>query len=140
MGCAACHLRHTILATGVLISMGSIACQFCHHILDVGVPIPRDNAKFCHIIFVDGVSVPMGGTTRGSHATAQQSPAPSMGDLWTNIKTDLAKMQATLQKVEQGLLQIKATVQHEQHQLALSARLQTLAAVGIQAAARGFLA
>jgi hypothetical protein len=31
-------------------------------------------------------------------------------------------------------------VQHEQHQLALSARLQTSAAVGIQAAARGFLA
>jgi hypothetical protein len=49
-------------------------------------------------------------------------------------------MQATLQKVEQGLLQIKAAVQHEQHQLALSARLWTLAAVGIQAAARGFLA
>jgi hypothetical protein len=63
-----------------------------------------------------------------------------MGDLWTNIKVDLAKMQATLQKVEQGLLQIKAAVQHEQHQLALSARLQTSAAVGIQAAARGFLA
>jgi hypothetical protein len=49
-------------------------------------------------------------------------------------------MQATLQKVEQGLLQIKAAVQHEQHQLALSARLQTSTAVGIQAAARGFLA
>jgi hypothetical protein len=31
-------------------------------------------------------------------------------------------------------------VQHEQHQLALSARLQTLATVGIQAAARCFLA
>jgi hypothetical protein len=73
-------------------------------------------------------------------ATAQQSSAPSMGDLWTNIKADLAKMQATLQKVEQGLLQIKAAVQHEQHQLALSARLRTSAAVGIQAAARGFLA
>jgi hypothetical protein len=63
-----------------------------------------------------------------------------MGDLWTNIKADLAKMQATLQKVEQGVLQIKAAVQHEQHQLALSARLQTSAAVGIHAAARGFLA
>ena len=63
-----------------------------------------------------------------------------MGDLWTNIRADLAKMQATLQKVEQGLLQIKAAVQHEQHQLALSARLRTSAAVGIQAAARGFLA
>jgi hypothetical protein len=49
-------------------------------------------------------------------------------------------MQATLQKIEQGLLQIKAAVQHEQHQLALSARLQTSAAVGIQAVARGFLA
>jgi hypothetical protein len=48
-----------------------------------------------------------------------------MGDLWTNIRADLAKMQATLQKVEQGLLQIKATMQHEQHQLALSARLRT---------------
>ena len=63
-----------------------------------------------------------------------------MGDLWTNIRADLAKMQATLQKVEQGLLQIKAAVQHEQHQLALSARLQTSAVVGIQAAACGFLA
>jgi hypothetical protein len=63
-----------------------------------------------------------------------------MGDLWTNIRVDLAKMQATLQKVEQGLLQIKAAVQHEQHQLTLSARLQTSATVGIQAAARGFLA
>jgi hypothetical protein len=63
-----------------------------------------------------------------------------MGDLWTNIRADLAKMQATLQKVEQGLLQIKVAVQHEQHQLALSAQLQTSVAVGIQAAARGFLA
>jgi hypothetical protein len=63
-----------------------------------------------------------------------------MGDLWTNIRVDLTKMQATLQKVEQGLLQIKAAVQHEQHQLALSARLRTSAVVGIQAAARGFLA
>jgi hypothetical protein len=58
----------------------------------------------------------------------------------TNIRADLTKMQATLQKVEQGLLQIKVAVQHEQHQLALSAQLQTSAAVGIQAAARGFLA
>jgi hypothetical protein len=48
-------------------------------------------------------------------------------------------MQATLQKVEQGLLQITAVVQHEQHQLVLSAWLQTSAAVGIQAAACGFL-
>jgi hypothetical protein len=63
-----------------------------------------------------------------------------MGDLWTNIRADLAKMQATLQKVEQGLLQIKVAVQHEQNQLALSARLQTSATVVIQAAARGFLA
>jgi hypothetical protein len=63
-----------------------------------------------------------------------------MGDLWTNIRADLVKMQATLQKVEQGLLQIKAAVQHEQHQLALSAQLQTSATVGIQVAARGFLA
>jgi hypothetical protein len=63
-----------------------------------------------------------------------------MGDLWTNIRVDLAKMQATLQKVEQGLMQIKVAVQHEQHQLVLSARLQTSAVVGIQVAARGFLA
>jgi hypothetical protein len=42
--------------------------------------------------------------------------------------------------VEQGLLQIKTTVQHEQKQLALSTRLQTSTVVGIQAAARGFLA
>ena len=70
MGCAACHLRHAILATGVPISMGSIACQFCHHILDAGVSISRDNAKFRHIIFVDGVSVPMGDATRGSHDSA----------------------------------------------------------------------
>jgi hypothetical protein len=70
MGCAACHLRHAILATGVPISMGSIAYQFCHHILDAGVPIPRDNAKFRHIIFVGGVSVPMGDATRGSHDSA----------------------------------------------------------------------
>jgi hypothetical protein len=138
MGCAACHLRHVILATGVPISMGNIACQFCHHILDAGVPISKDNTKFCHIIFVDGVSVPWA-TPLGA-TTTRQSPAPPMGDLWTNIRTDLAKMQASLQKVEQGLLQIKAAVQHEQHQLALSARLQTSAAVGIQAAARGFLA
>jgi hypothetical protein len=70
MGCAACHLHHAILTTGVPISMGSIACQFCHHILDAGVPMPRDNAKFRHIIFVDGISVPMGDATRGSHGSA----------------------------------------------------------------------
>jgi hypothetical protein len=29
-------------------------------------------------------------------ATAQQSPAPTMRDLWTNIRANLAKMQATL--------------------------------------------
>jgi hypothetical protein len=69
MGSIVCHLRHAILATGVPISMGNIACRFCHHILDAGVPISRDNAKFCHI-FVDGVSVPMGDTTRGSHSSA----------------------------------------------------------------------
>jgi hypothetical protein len=34
------------------------------------VPISRDNAKFCQIIFVDGVSVPMGDATRGSHGSA----------------------------------------------------------------------
>jgi hypothetical protein len=62
-----------------------------------------------------------------------------MGDLWTNIRADLAKMQVSLRMVEQGLLQIKAAVQHEQQQLVLSARLQTSAVVGIQAAARGFL-
>jgi hypothetical protein len=70
MDCAVCHLRHAILATAVPISMGSIVCQFCHHILDAGVPISRDNAKFRHIIFVDGVSVPMGDATRGSHGSA----------------------------------------------------------------------
>jgi hypothetical protein len=70
MGYAACHLRHAILAIGVPISMGSIACQFCHHILDADVPIPRDNTKFHHIIFVDGVSVPMGDATRDSHDSA----------------------------------------------------------------------
>jgi hypothetical protein len=69
MGYATCHLRHTILATDVPISMGIIACQFCHHILDTGMPIPRNNAKFRHIIFVDGVSVPMGDATRGSHGS-----------------------------------------------------------------------
>jgi hypothetical protein len=45
-----------------------------------------------------------------------------MGDLWANIRADLAKIQASLRMVEQGLLQIKAAVQHE-HQLVLSARL-----------------
>jgi hypothetical protein len=48
-------------------------------------------------------------------------------------------MQASLRMVEQRLLQIKAAVQYE-HQLALCKRLQTSAAVGLQAAARGFLA
>jgi hypothetical protein len=48
-------------------------------------------------------------------------------------------MQASLRMVEHGLLQIKAAVQHEQQQPVLSARLQMSAAVGIQAAARGFL-
>jgi hypothetical protein len=70
MGCVVCHLRHAILATSVPISMGSIACQFCHHILDAGMSISRDNAKFRHIIFVDGVSVPMGDVTRGNHGSA----------------------------------------------------------------------
>jgi hypothetical protein len=70
MGCAACYLRHAILATNVPISMGSIADQFCHHILDTGVPISRDNAKFRHIIFVDGISVSMGDATRDSHDSA----------------------------------------------------------------------
>jgi hypothetical protein len=69
MGCAACRLRHAILATGVPISMGSIACQFFHHILDASVPISRDNAKFRHVIFVDGISVPMGDATRGIHGS-----------------------------------------------------------------------
>ena len=63
-----------------------------------------------------------------------------MGALWTNIKADLAKMQASLRMVEQGMLQIKAAVQHEQQQLALSARLQTSSVVDIQVVARGFLA
>jgi hypothetical protein len=67
MGCAACHLRHDILATSIPIFMDNIACQFCHHILDADVPISRDNARFRHIIFVNGVSVPMGDTTRGNH-------------------------------------------------------------------------
>jgi hypothetical protein len=49
--------------------MGTIAFQFCHYILDAGVPIPRDNAKFRHIIFVDGVSVPMGDAIRDSHGS-----------------------------------------------------------------------
>ena len=38
--------------------------------MDAGMPIPKDNAKFHHIIFVDGVSVPMGDATRGSHDSA----------------------------------------------------------------------
>jgi hypothetical protein len=118
--------------------MGSIACQFCHHILDAGVPISRDNAKFCHIIFVDGVSVSMGDATQGSHGSTITSSID--GYLWTNIRANLAKIQASLRMVEQGLLQIKAVVQHEQQQMALSAWLQTSAVVGIQVAARGFLA
>jgi hypothetical protein len=36
-----------------------------------------------------------------------------MGDLWANIRANLAKMQASLRMIEQGLLQIKAAVQHE---------------------------
>jgi hypothetical protein len=70
MGYAACHLRHAILATDVPISMGSIVCQFCHHNLDASVPISRDYAKFRYIIFVDGVFIPMGDATRGSHDSA----------------------------------------------------------------------
>jgi hypothetical protein len=62
-----CHLCHAILATGVPISMDNIGCQFYHHILDASVSIFKDNAKFRHIIFVDGVSVPMDDATRGSH-------------------------------------------------------------------------
>jgi hypothetical protein len=73
MGCDACYLRHAILATGVPISMGSIVCQFCHHILNAGVPISRDKAKFRHIIFVHGVSVPMDDTTTGSHGSTISS-------------------------------------------------------------------
>ena len=38
--------------------------------MDAGMPIPKDNAKFRHIIFIDGVSVPMGDATRGSHGSA----------------------------------------------------------------------
>jgi hypothetical protein len=45
-----------------------------------------------------------------------------MGDLWANIRDDFAKMQASLRMVEQGLLQIKAAMQHEQ-QLVLYAQL-----------------
>jgi hypothetical protein len=61
---------------------------------------------------------------------------------WASLGPDIgaaSKMQASLLVVEQGLLQIKAAVQRER-QLALAARHQTLAAVGLQAAARGFLA
>jgi hypothetical protein len=47
-------------------------------------------------------------------------------------------MQASLLVVEQGLLQIKTAEQRER-QLALTARHQTLAAVRLQAAARGLL-
>jgi hypothetical protein len=68
MGCVPCHLRHVILATGVTISIGSTAYQFCH-ILDAGVPISRGSSKFRHIIFADGVYVPMGNATRASHGS-----------------------------------------------------------------------
>jgi hypothetical protein len=84
------------------------------------VPISRGSAKFRHIIFADDVSVPWA-TPLGA-ATAQQSLAPSMQDLWVYIRADLAKTQVSLWMVGQGLLQIKAAVQHEQ-QMALSARL-----------------
>jgi hypothetical protein len=100
--------------------MGCVVCHLRHTILATGVPISMGSiaCQFCHHILDAGVPISRG----------------------TNIRADLTKMQATLQKVEQGLLQIKVAVQHEQHQLALSAQLQTSAAVGIQAAARGFLA
>jgi hypothetical protein len=68
MGCVPCHLRHVILATGVTISIGSTAYQICH-ILDAGVPISRGSSKFRHIIFADGVYVPMGNATRASHGS-----------------------------------------------------------------------
>jgi hypothetical protein len=70
MGYAAWHLYHVVLATDVPISLGSIVCQFCHHVLDADVPICRGNNKFCHIIFADGVSVPMDDATWGSHDSA----------------------------------------------------------------------
>jgi hypothetical protein len=128
MGCAACHLRHVVLATSIPISMGFVACnlchivlaigdpismgittcQFCHHILDADVPISRGSAKFCHIIFADGFSpwaTPLG------EAMTQPSPSSLMVDLWLSLLV-----------VEQGLLQIKAAMQHER-QLASSARL-----------------
>lgn len=78
-------------------------------------------------------------TTPLGEATAQPSPSPSMVDLWANIRVDVTKMQASLLAVERGLLQIKASVQRER-QLTLAARRQTLAAVGLQATARGVLA
>jgi hypothetical protein len=89
MGCVACHLRHDILATGVTISMGSTACQFCHQIRDAGVPISRGSAKFRHIIFADGVSVPMGDATRGNHGSAINSSVD--GGLVGQHKADLAR-------------------------------------------------
>jgi hypothetical protein len=62
-----------------------------------------------------------------------------MVDLWANIRADLAKMQASLLVVEQGLLQIKAAMQRE-WQLALAALRQTFVVVGLHVVARGFLA
>jgi hypothetical protein len=158
MDSAACHLRHAVLATDVPISMGCAACHLRHAILATGVlspwaaspanfvttfwtpvcPSPWTTPNFITSSLLTASPSPCA-TPLGA-ATTQQSPAPSMGDLWTNIRADLTKIQAMLQKVEQGLLQIKAAVQHEQHQLALFARLRTSVAVGIQAAARGFLA
>jgi hypothetical protein len=37
------------------------------------MPISRGNAKFCHIIFADGISIPIGDATRGSHGSAISS-------------------------------------------------------------------
>jgi hypothetical protein len=176
MDCVACHLRHVVLATGVLISMEHVTfatpswqptspspwaaphATFVTPSWQPASPSPWAASPANFVITSWTPACPSLGTTPNfvtsssltaspspwatplGVATAQQSPAPSMGDLWTNIRVDLAKMQATLQKVEQGLLQIKAIVQHEQHQLVLSARLQTSVAMSIQAAARGFLA
>jgi hypothetical protein len=64
-----CHLRHVILPNWRHHLHGQHRLPICHHIPDVGVPISRGNAKFCHIIFADGVSVPMGDATRGSHGS-----------------------------------------------------------------------
>jgi hypothetical protein len=59
-------------------------------------------------------------------------------DLWANIRANLAKMQASLLVVEQGLLQIKAVEQRE-WQLSLATQHQTLAVVRLQATACGLL-